>query len=200
MDTIKKNESLINKNENDSEIIDKILKGEKSLFAVLVNKYESLLFGYVLARVRYLSEVQDIVQETFLKAYKHLNSFNPQKKFSCWLITIAKNLIYNHLKKNSCYQKIIEDCVEYGSNIEINKVRATEPQNQVIKQEEIQEIFRNILELPEDLRLPLILKIINDMTYEEISEHLEVNVQIIKNRIFKARQILRSKRKDKNEV
>jgi RNA polymerase sigma factor (sigma-70 family) len=85
----------------DGDLITRILAGESNLFGVLVGKYERLVFSYLLPQVRNLQEVEDLAQETFLRAYRHLAGFDTSRKFSAWLLAIARNLLVDRFRKNS---------------------------------------------------------------------------------------------------
>ncbi|MBI3039729.1 sigma-70 family RNA polymerase sigma factor [bacterium] len=184
----------MNDDQHDDEfIVKEVLAGEIQEFGTLVSKYEALMYRYLLPQLRDLQEVEDISQETFFRAFRYLGSFDPKRKFSTWLLKIARNLVVNRYQKNSFRtEKIgyVDGFVENSSKT----VSSNDPGNQLQTKEEFRNIFSDMLGLSEDLRIPLFLRVLQEMSYEEIGESLDVPVQTVKNRIFKARKILREKR------
>ncbi|MBF0546462.1 MAG: RNA polymerase sigma factor [Candidatus Riflebacteria bacterium] len=183
----------------DKNLIQKILKGETSLYGAIINKYERLVYSYLLPQVRTLQEVEDIAQETFLKAYRHLSSFEVEKKFSAWLMKIAKNILNDFNRKkfqNSSKSSQKNDEIENSTKNE----ETFSPDQRIELKEEFKSTFKNILLLPEELRIPFLLKVLQEMSYEEIGELLDIPIQTVKNRIFKARQALKEKRNNSHEM
>ncbi len=183
----------------DGDLIARVLAGDSNLFSVLVGKYERLVFSYLLPQVRNLQEVEDLAQETFLRAYRHLAGFDTSRKFSVWLLAITRNLLVDRFRKNSqatagqeSYQEMLATQGPFP--------QVGDPQRQVEMQEEFRRTFRNILDLPEDYKVPLMMRIMQDLSYDEIAENLELPLQTVKNRIFKARQMLRAKRKAEHDL
>jgi RNA polymerase sigma-70 factor (ECF subfamily) len=88
------------------EIIESIKKGNNNDFSTLVDSYQNQLSCYLLSKCHNRQDAEDILQETFISAYKYLHSYNPEWKFSTWLFTIAKRLLSKHYKKseNTIYE------------------------------------------------------------------------------------------------
>ncbi len=184
----------------DSELIRRIIEGEIQLFAVLVFRYERLMYSFLLPQVRSFQEVQDLSQEAFLKAYRHLNSFDQKRKFSSWLLKIGRNLLIDRYRKNMDTLTASEGAIPDIISKRNSSQAEIEPGNIILAQEEFKKTFLNILQLTEELRIPLLLRVLQELTYEEISEILDLPVQTVKNRIFKARKTLRGKRDVENAV
>jgi RNA polymerase sigma-70 factor (ECF subfamily) len=184
----------------DSEIIQRILEGETHLFATLVSRYERLMYSFLLSQVKSFQEVQDISQEAFLKAYRHLSAFDPTRKFSAWVLKIAKNLLIDRYRKTT--DSLGTNATTVQDLMSRKSVQSPEeiPGKRMETQEEFRQAFINILHLSEELRIPLLLRIVQELSYEEIADILDLPVQTVKNRIFKARQILRAKRDAEHEL
>jgi RNA polymerase sigma-70 factor (ECF subfamily) len=146
----------------------------------------------LLTRVKNLQEVEDIAQETFVKAFRHLKSFDCEKKFSSWIVTIARNLMVDQIRKNS-RDIAATDLVD---SVLTNKHDSSQmnPQEIAIRNESFKRISEMIQNLPEEVREPFVLRVVNQISYQEIAEILEIPLQTVKNRIFKARTLLRGKR------
>ena len=90
----------MNKHEvSDIELVKKVLTGEIEYFSELVERYEKLVFSYLLSRLNDIQEVEDIVQDTFVKAFRHLASYDCERKFAGWLVTISRNLLIDSRRK-----------------------------------------------------------------------------------------------------
>lgn len=128
-------------------------------------------------------EAEDILQETFLKAYRNINTFQKQSSLYTWLYSIARNLAIDEFRKRK-YEKFRSttpvDEFELASDNET-------PEN---NREEIVLLRKAIAELPELLRSIVVMKTIDGMSYPEISEITGVNEQTLKNRMFRARKEL----------
>ena len=177
----------------DNELIEEILAGKIEKFAELVERYERLVFSFLLARLKNYQEVEDIAQDAFVKAFKHLNSFDGEHKFSSWLVTIAKNLLIDSVRKNSRSIASDEMVTDFLAN-KSAKNDSNQPHVIVAKKESFNRIIKMIYELPQNLCEPFLFRVINEMSYDDIAEALELPLQTVKNRIFKARNLLREKR------
>ena len=179
-------------NKSDKEVIAAVLSGSTEDFGCLIERYERLVYSFLLTRMKNLQEVEDIAQETFVKAFKHLKSFDCDKKFSSWIVTIARNLMIDKIRKNS-RDIAATDLVD---SVLTNQYDSSQknPQEIAIRNESFARISKMIQSIPEDVREPFVLRVVNQITYQQIAEILEIPLQTVKNRIFKARTLLRGKR------
>ncbi|MBU1105428.1 MAG: sigma-70 family RNA polymerase sigma factor [Candidatus Riflebacteria bacterium] len=186
----------MNKQERtDVELIQAVLAGEFETFAELVERYEKLVFSFLLTRLNDLQEVEDIVQETFIKAFRHLASFDCERRFAAWLLTISRNLLIDSRRKagrSVASTNLVTEVMLSDSAREFS----SQPSEVVVRRERFRSIVAMIQELPEELRTPFLLRVINELPYQEIAEILDIPLQTVKNRIFKARGILRGKREN----
>lgn len=176
----------------DAELINSILDGKTENFAVLVERYEKLVFSFLLSRSSLAQEVEDVVQETFIKAYNHLSTFDCERKFSSWLLAIAKNVLIDIKRKNSRdfpSDDVVIDVLLSDST----KNLVDETAETLLRKERFKQITKMIRSLPEEFKTPFLLRVINEMSYQDISEALELPLQTVKNRIFKARTLMREK-------
>lgn len=183
----------------DVELVKQVLAGEIEMFSELVERYEKLIFSYLLSRINDLQEVEDIVQDTFVKAFRHLASYDCERKFAGWLVTIARNLLIDSRKKsgrNIASTDLVTDVLLADSA----KENRSHPPEIIIRREQFRKIVQMIQELPEDLRTPFLLRVVNELPYQEIAEILNLPLQTVKNRIFKARGVLREKRETYEEM
>lgn len=185
-------------NFSDQEVVIAVLAGETDKFGELIEQYEKLVFSFLLARLKNLQEVEDIAQETFIKAFRHLKSYDCSKKFTAWLLTIARNIMIDQVRKNSRSipsTELVSEVLHKKSENEEN-----DPQHENLRREAWRKVVSMINSLPEEVREPFVFRVVNEMPYQEIAEALELPLQTVKNRIFKARQLLRAKRDEYEEV
>lgn len=180
--------------EEDRKLIERVLAGDSYVYGILVERYERLIFSFLLPQLRSLEEVEDLAQEVFIRGYRHLASFDTERKFSSWIVKIARNLLIDQFRKNAHTYKcsgLAQDLIEQSPE----PADRTEPAKKFEQQEEFRNTFKEMLDLSEELRIPLLLRVMQELSYEEIAELLDLPLQTVKNRIFKARSVLREKRK-----
>ncbi len=176
----------------DGEIVKQVLAGNIHKYSLLVSRYEKFVFSFLLSKCSDVYEIEDVVQETFLKAYRHLSSYDCERKFTNWLITIARNLWYDNRKKNSksiASTDLVTDVLLSSDNEDVQR-----PDDIAVRKEEFKKLVAIIRSLDEDFRTPFILRVVNELSYQEIADALSLPLQTVKNRIFKARTYLREKR------
>lgn len=170
----------------DMELIEKTLSGDQDAFAELVTRYKKLVYSVVYNMLPDKQEVNDVSQEVFIRIYKSLDRYNPEYKFSTWTVKIATNLCLDILRKKK---------VEYVSIDEITGVssKADTPEIKYINKERSRIIKDAIASLPEKYRVPIVLFHQNGLSYEEMCRVLNEPMTIIKNRLYRARLLLREK-------
>jgi RNA polymerase sigma-70 factor (ECF subfamily) len=181
-------------NEIDLDIIRRVQQGDKSAFDLLVLKYQHKLANLVTPYVRDSDEVLDVVQETFIKAYKALPRFRGDSAFYTWLYRIAVNTAKNYLTAQSRRpprSDIDVQDAEYYEGTSSLKDNAT-PEAILMKREIKATIEKVISDLPEDLKVAITLREYEGMSYDEISEIMDCPVGTVRSRIFRAREAIDS--------
>ncbi len=173
-----------NFNLDDNFLIKQILSGNDNAFRLLILRYERPLFGYLRRFACKQEEIEDIAQETFLKAYRNLKSFDPHKgaSFTTWLFTIAKNQSIDSLRKS---QGSIQIDVK---NVELHYSETAE--TSYIKREEISQLHAAMNSIPTEFRSAVAMSCIQELTLEEIAKIENVAIGTIKSRIFRGKQML----------
>lgn len=179
----------------DLHLIAEVQKGNKQAFDSLVLKYQYRVFKLVARYISDPSEVLDVTQETFIKAYKALEHFRGDSSFYTWLYRIAVNTAKNHLMARG--RRIPESAYEI-SEIEqfLSKSNVKEystPERALICDEMEHMLFEIIDDLPSDLRTAIMLRELEGLTYEEISEVMGCPVGTVRSRIFRAREAIEKK-------
>ena len=176
-----------------TEVIRHCQNGSAESFAEVVEAYERPLFSYVfrlLAHARVGMEPEDVVQEVFLKAYTQVRTFDPLRgaRFSTWLFTITRNYCISLLRKKSVEREM--DDVEDGEVEALADSRLPDPRAVASERELAERVAAAVAALPEKLRSVFILRIYEDMPYEEIAEVMECNIGTLKSRMSRAREKL----------
>ena len=170
----------------DQELIQQCLAGSEEAFAEIVNRYKRLIYSVVYNMIGDKEQTCDVSQEVFVRIYKALDRYNPEYKFSTWAVKIATNLCLGILRKKKPDLVPIEE-VENVSNC------FDTPETKYVEKERSEEIKKAIAELPDKYRIPIILFHQGGLSYEEMTKVLGQPMSIVKNRLYRARLMLREK-------
>lgn len=177
----------------DQQLVERVQRGDKQAYGLLVEKYRRKL-GRLLSRfIRDQAEVEDVVQEAFIKAYRALPNFRGDSAFYTWLYRIGINTAKNYLVamgRRPQTQNEIE--VDDAENFEDgDELRTTDtPETELMTKEIAKTVQTAIDELPEDLRTAIVLREIEGLSYEEIAESMECPIGTVRSRIFRAREAI----------
>jgi RNA polymerase sigma-70 factor (ECF subfamily) len=176
----------------DQELVERVQNGEKAAFDILVRKYEHKLANVISRYIHDQSEVLDVAQDAFIKAYRALPNFRGDSAFYTWLYRIAINTAKNHLvaasrrpPKNDVDAQDAEQ-FEAGSGL---KEYAT-PERLALRGELAATIQDAIEALPEELRVAIVLRELEGLSYEEIASAMECPIGTVRSRIFRARDAI----------
>lgn len=173
----------------DISLIEETLGGNPLAFQLLVERYQERVFSLVRHYTRNPVEVEDIAQDTFLKAYRKLAGFQRQSSFSTWLYRVAVNTALDHLKKagRSPVQVVDDPELLPGSPGRAGGPRIGAPDAR-LEREEVARITHQVLEeLPEIFRTVLVLREFEDLSYQEMADLLGVSIGTVESRLFRAR-------------
>ena len=177
---------------SDEQLVVRVQKGDKRAFDLLVLKYQQKVHSIVGRFVRDTDEVADVVQESFIKAYRAIPNFRGDSQFYTWLYRIAVNTAKNYLVSRSRRPPSSDIDVadaEYYSGSDYLKDLGS-PENNLFRDELEAVIVKAIADLPEDLRTSLTLREYEGLSYEGISEIMDCPVGTIRSRIFRAREAI----------
>lgn len=182
---------------DDYILLHKAKNGDIYAFEDLISKYEKKVYNTVLRIIRDKEAAKDISQEVFIKVYKSLKNFNEKSKFSTWLYRIAVNTSIDELRKNkNRYNNISLDNPdpEHGNTrqaeFEISGSKDT-PEEKLIKKEKIKELYKAINMLQEDQRILILLRDIQGLSYDEISDVTGIKTGTVKSKLNRARNALK---------
>lgn len=177
----------------DNELIEEILLGTKDSFEVLLRRNNQLLYRTIGCILKEDQEIQDAMQETYIKIFLNISTFKGTAKFSTWLIRIGINEALHIKNKTSKFQtlsinnKSLEDVIE-------NKIISKNTSDKIIIQSELKAILENVInQLSPEYRVIFILKEIEGMSNKEIALSLEISSNNVKVKLHRAKKILKTK-------
>ncbi len=179
-------------NEEDLALMADVARGDETAFAKIVEKHQPAVLGTVAKMTNQSPDTEDIAQQVFIRLWKSAERYQPTAKFTTFLFTITRNLVFNATRKKSGKNESSFDALEenWGQSIE-DKNSDSRPDKSIEQNELRQEIDRAISSLPEKQRLAVILRRYEKMPYEEIASTLEISVPAVKSQLFRARTALR---------
>jgi len=185
----------------DDKLVSAAVKGDQNAYRALMDKYQKPLYFHVLKMVKHHEQVEDLVQEAFMKAFGNLQSYNTSYAFSTWLYRITTNHIIDYLRKRKLDTTSIHN--PYKTNdgeVEIQISDTKETDRAIIRKERKQIIHQAIQNLPEKYREVIEMRHLDELSYQEISEHLDLPLGTVKAHIFRAREMLYKALKDQKDM
>lgn len=173
----------------ENEVIKTVLSGNTRAFETLVNTYSKTVYNLALRMTGSPEDAADMTQETFIKAFKSLNTFRGDSKFSVWLYRIASNVCLDFLRSKSKKQEVSLTAEEEDEEFDIPDLSSL-PEEKLMRSLTKDAVRRGLEALPEEYRSILILREINGLSYGEIGEVLSLEEGTVKSRIFRARKKL----------
>ncbi|MBT8303345.1 MAG: RNA polymerase sigma factor [Bacteroidia bacterium] len=180
---------------NDQQLINAILAGDSQSFSTLVDRYKDLVFTLALRMVKHREEAEEVSQDTFIKAFRSLNKFKGDSKFSTWIYRIAYNTCLDRLKKHKREQNIIaiDEYTEHQVKTLDNALDALE------KAERKQAIQNCLALLPSDDSALLTLFYFEELSLEEIAKIVGLTANNVKVKLYRSRKKLTSILKERLE-
>ena len=187
---------IMSDREVDQQLVERVQRGDKRAFDLLVSKYQRKL-GRLLSRfIRDPAEVEDVAQEAFIKAYRALPSFRGDSAFYTWLYRIGINTAKNYLvatgrRAPTSTELDAEEAEGLDSAEQLRDLNT--PENQLMSRQVGETVNQTLESLPEELRVALTLREIEGLSYEEIAEAMQCPVGTVRSRIFRAREAIAEK-------
>lgn len=182
--------------DTDSNAVDvalmyRIATGDERAFRQLVERHQNAVIGTIAKMLRDPTEAEDLAQQTFIRVWKHAKRWKPDAKFTTYLYTIARNLVYNESRRRSRKKEVSGDERREECGLEVVAESRSEPDAEVAQAEAHKEIDEVIASLPEAQRTAVILYAYESLSYEEIGKVLGTSVASVKSLMFRARATLR---------
>ncbi len=177
--------------ETDQQLVKRAQKGDTRAFDLLVLKYQGRIATLVSRFVHDASEVEDVTQEAFIKAFRALPKFRGDSAFYTWLYRIAANAAKNYLVSRGRRPSADADIDDAEYFDEGESLRTTETPENAFFGEELANVVKTTMEgLPDELRTALVLREFDGLSYEEIAEVMACPVGTVRSRIFRAREVV----------
>ena len=178
--------------EPDQQLVERVQRGDKRAFDLLVLKYQHKILGLIVRFVHDPQEAQDVAQEAFIKAYRALTNFRGDSAFYTWVYRIAVNTAKNHLVARGRRPPDIDVCAEDAEFVEgDHALKDIETPERALLRDEIEAtVHRTIQQLPDDLRTALTLREFEGLSYEDIATAMQCPVGTVRSRIFRAREAI----------
>lgn len=175
----------------DHALMASVAKGDQRAFRQLVERHQNAVVGTVTKMLGNASDSEDIAQMVFIRIWKHAGNYKPDNKFTTYLYTIVRNLVYNESRRRSRKRTISTDQREDEQHLHYPDDPAYQPDATLLDNELRAAIDAAIESLPETQRLAVILRRYENLPYEEIAEVLDTSVSSVKSLLFRARTTLR---------
>jgi len=179
--------------EIDQQLVERVQRGDKRAFELLVEKYQRKLARLLSRLIRDPGEVEDVTQEAFIKAYRALPSFRGDSAFYTWLYRIGINTAKNYLvamgrRAPTTTEFDSEDAENFEDGDQLRDVNT--PENELMSKQIAQTVNDTMEALPEELRTAIVLREIDGLSYEEIATVMNCPIGTVRSRIFRARETI----------
>lgn len=178
--------------ETDQLLVERVQKGDKRAFDLLVGKYQHKIVSLISRYVSDHAEALDVSQEAFIKAYRAIGRFRGDSAFYTWMYRIAINTAKNHLVSQSRRPPASDIDAQDAEQFQVEtrlKDRGS-PEHELLKEEIENTIHSAIADLPEDLRVAITLREMEGMSYEDIATTMDCPIGTVRSRIFRAREAI----------
>jgi RNA polymerase sigma-70 factor (ECF subfamily) len=176
---------------DDAGVVEAFLGGEERAFTELVNRYQTRLLNFIYRTVGDRERAEDLVQEVFIRVYRHLHRFDRSKKFSTWVYTIASNLAKNELRNRSRNPLVLFQTMKNTWEDEDRPLQFEDPQSRpddMFRKRHLRQLVEHtVAQLPEHHREVFVLRELEGKSYEEIAEITDCNLGTVKSRLNRAR-------------
>lgn len=178
-------------NERDVELMGKVGAGDIRAFEELVERHQRAVIGTVAKMLGNASDAEDIAQQVFVRIWKSAVRYEAQAKFTTWLFTITRNLVFNEVRRRQRKPTVSVDEREETTHRTVEDLQAVSPDDEMLQTEIEEAIDRAIQGLPDKQRMAVVLRRYEEMPYEEIAAVLEMSIPAVKSLLFRARAHLK---------
>jgi len=174
--------------DQDAELADRAKGGDREAFGTLVEKYQGAIYSYALHFFRNPTRAEDAAQETFLRAFRFLHTYDARRRFSTWLYTVARNHCIDRHRENVRNEHLDVETLHPRHLVGAQTQKS--PLENLEDREDRERLVEAIRGLPEKYRTPIVLCYVQGLPYQEISEILGISLNNTKIRIFRAKKMM----------
>ena len=176
-------------------LVQRCLAGDEKAYRELVELYQAQIFSVVLRMVRRREDAEDLTQETFVRMFRALDRYDPQRPFAAWIFTIASRLAIDHIRRRrvtpiSLTQREAGSDEEYEIDVEDPGLKPDEIATRSEEERRTEELIQS---LPPHYRIVVVLRHQQDLSYDESAEALHLPLGTVKARIHRARELLKGR-------
>lgn len=164
--------------------IEQALRGDQAAFAQLMHRYAGAVYNLTYRMLGNAQDAEDATQEIFLRAYTRLESFDRNRRFSTWLLSIASNYCIDQLRRRRFAWLTLDDVAFWMQSTDAG------PERSAIQKEQQEIIQRALQHLPDNYRLVAVLRYLHDMSYDEIARTTGLTESTVKTRLHRSRNML----------
>ncbi|MFT4175779.1 MAG: sigma-70 family RNA polymerase sigma factor [Luteolibacter sp.] len=175
----------------DHTLMERIGAGDHQAFRILVERHQNAVIGTVAKMLGNASEAEDIAQQAFLRVWRHAKRYRPDAKFTTYLFTITRNLVFNETRRRSRKKEVSADEREEHPSLQAEASPDLQPDSELLQAELQKAVDNAIAALPETQRMAVVLRRYENMPYEDIAAVLGLSVSAVKSLLFRARTTLR---------
>lgn len=176
---------------DDQALVTLSLGGDRAAFGEIVRRYQKQIYSLAYRLTNDAEDAQDLAQEAFIKLYKVLDKYDREKPFFPWMYKVAANVCYSKLRKRPREQEVsLDKVIEFSPLI---PQQDTYPEDYCETRETQRLVQQAIAELPEKYRMPLVLRYLEDLSYKQIAEVLDLPVTTIETRLYRAKALLQKR-------
>lgn len=176
---------------SDNHLIARTLAGETEAFSILVRRWERPIYSLTLRMLGKDEDARDACQEAFLAAFRNLNKFRGDAKFSSWMYRIALNACHTRLRNGNAVSYSLDQEDEHGRRMDVADTMLESVPDQLQRREQTQLVRRALQALPPEMRQVIVMKEYEEMTFAEIAEVLGLPVSTVKSRLYTGLQQMR---------
>lgn len=174
----------------------RLVAGEDTALDDLMARHAPRLFSYVFRLLQNRADAEDIAEEVFVRIYENRARFDPRKRFSTWIYTIATNLVRDLQRHRARHPRVSLDAQSPEGTTSFREIlpdAQPDPGEMLVAQERSNRVRVAIAELPDELRVPLVLFVYEEKSHAEIGEVLECSAKAVEMKLYRARNELRSR-------
>lgn len=174
---------------SDESLIEQVQKGSQEAFSMLVNRHETSVYSLCYRMTGDRAEAEDLAQESFLRVYRALGKFRKGARLKPWLLKIAANACLDLLRKKK-QETLSLDSLMAVEDGPVSLREDEHPENAYLLEEAMGDVQMALLHLPVDYRVALVLRYLEDLSYQEVADTLGVPLSTVETRIYRAKKAL----------
>lgn len=175
----------------DHALMERIGSGDHHAFRLLVERHQNAVIGTVAKMLGNATDAEDISQQVFLRIWRNAKRYRPDAKFTTYLFTITRNLVFNETRRRGRKKEVSADEREENTHQLIEDSPDRQPDSELLQSELQMAVDAAISKLPDTQRMAVVLRRYEQLSYEEIAEVLKLSVSAVKSLLFRARTSLR---------